>query len=56
MRAALTRVLTDNGGGYRASGFSACCAQLGLRHRYTRTFTPRTTDKAERFTQTALRE
>ena len=50
------RVLTDNGGGYRSSAFNARCRKLGLRHRYTKPFTPRTNGKAERFIQTALRE
>ena len=50
------RVLTDNGGCYRSRAFNARCRQLGIRHRYTRPFTPRTNGKAERFIQTALRE
>ena len=50
------RVLTDNGGCYRSRVFNARCRQLGIRHRYTRPFTPRTNGKAERFIQTALRE
>ena len=52
----LRRVLTDNGGCYRSRAFNARCDQAGLRHRYTRPFTPRTNGKAERFIQTALRE
>lgn len=50
------RVLTDNGSCYRSRSFEAACAELGLRHRYTRPYTPRTNGKAERFIQTALRE
>ena len=50
------RVLTDNGCCYRSRAFNARCAQVGLRHRYKRPFTPRTNGKAERFIQTALRE
>ena len=50
------RILTDNGGCYRSRAFNARCRQLGIRHRYTRPFTPRTNGKAERFIQTALRE
>ena len=50
------RVLTDNGGCYRPRAFNARCAQQGLRHRFTRPFTPRTNGKAERFIQTALRK
>jgi len=34
----------------------AACEQLGIRHRFTRPYTPRTNGKAERFIQTALRE
>jgi transposase InsO family protein len=50
------RLLTDNGHGYRAHAFRAACAQLGIRQRFTRPYTPRTNGKAERFIQTALRE
>lgn len=50
------RVLTDNGNGYRSKAFAAACAELGIRHRFTRPYTPRTNGKAERFIQTALRE
>ncbi len=49
-------LLTDNGSCYRARQFRHACAQLGLRHRFTRPYTPRTNGKAERFIQTALRE
>ena len=50
------RVLPDNGGCYRSRVFNARCRQTGVRHIYTRPFTPRTNGKAERFIQTALRE
>ena len=49
-------LLTDNGSCYRSHQFRQCCVQLGLRHRFTRPYTPRTNGKAERFIQTALRE
>jgi transposase InsO family protein len=49
-------LLTDNGSCYRARQFRHACAQLGIRHRFTRPYTPRTNGKAERFIQTALRE
>jgi transposase InsO family protein len=49
-------VLTDNGVCYRANAFASTCAELGLRHRRTRPYTPRTNGKAERFIQSALRE
>ena len=53
---AIRRVLTDNGACYRSREFAEACRQLGIRHRFTRPYTPRTNGKAERFIQTALRE
>jgi transposase InsO family protein len=50
------RVMTDNGGAYRATLFAALCAELQVRHVRTRPYTPRTNGKAERFIQTLLRE
>jgi transposase InsO family protein len=50
------RVMTDNGSAYIARAFAAACQRLGLRHLRTRPYTPRTNGKAERFTQTLLRE
>ena len=47
-------ILTDNGPAYRA--LAVACRMLGLKHRFTRPYTPRTNGKAERFIQTALRE
>src|SRR2546427_10875778 len=41
---------------YRSRQFRAACLQLGIQHRFTRPYTPRTNGKAERFIQTALRE
>ena len=52
----IRRVLTDNGPCYRSQAFARACAALGIRHRFTRPYTPRTNGKAERFIQTALRE
>ena len=49
-------VLTDNGPAYRSHAMAAACKRLGLKHRFTRPYTPRTNGKAERFIQTALRE
>ena len=49
-------ILTDNGSGYRSKLLAQVCAELGLKHRFTRPYTPRTNGKAERFIQTALRE
>ena len=49
-------LLTDNGSCYRSRQFRQACTQLGIGHRFTRPYTPRTNGKAERFIQTALRE
>ena len=50
------RVLSDNGSPYLSTVFKHTCAQLRLKHRRTRPYTPRTNGKAERFIQTLLRE
>jgi transposase InsO family protein len=50
------RIMTDNGSCYRSRTFRNACRRLGIRHIYTRPYTPRTNGKAERFIQTALRE
>jgi transposase InsO family protein len=50
------RVMTDNGSCYRAKRFAKACRRLGLRHIFTKPYTPKTNGKAERFIQTALRE
>ena len=49
-------LLTDNGSAYRSHRFRQACAEMRIRHRKTRPYTPRTNGKAERFIQTALRE
>jgi transposase InsO family protein len=49
-------LLTDNGSSYRSREFRERCAELGIKHRRTKPYTPRTNGKAERFIQTALRE
>jgi len=49
-------VMTDNGSCYRSRRFAATCHALGLRHLFTRPYTPRTNGKAERFIKTALLE
>ena len=48
--------MTDNGSCYRSFAFRDACRTLGLKHIRTRAYTPRTNGRAERFTQTALRE
>jgi transposase InsO family protein len=50
------RVLTDKGSGYVSSQFRDTCAALGIRHKRTRPYTPRTNGKVERLIQTLLRE
>ena len=49
-------ILTDNGSCYRSKAFCKLCTELGVRHRFTRPYRPRTNGKAERFIQTLLRE
>jgi transposase InsO family protein len=49
-------LLTDNGSAYKSHRFRQACAEMQLKHRRTRPYTPRTNGKAERFIQTALRE
>ncbi|QGT78693.1 IS481 family transposase [Guyparkeria halophila] len=52
----IRRVLTDNGPCYRSKSFANACQELGIRHRFTQPYRPRTNGKAERFIQTAMRE
>ena len=49
-------IMTDNGSCYRSRRFRAACQHLGIRHLFTRPYTPRTNGKAERFIKTALHE
>jgi len=49
-------VMTDNGSCYRSRRFRATCHRLGVRHLFTRPYTPRTNGKVERFIKTALLE
>jgi transposase InsO family protein len=50
------RVMTDNGPAFRSRNFAQVCAEFGIRHIFTKAYTPQTNGKAERFIQTALRE
>jgi len=52
----IKRLLTDNGPAYRSRLFNKTCQALGIKHTYTRPYTPQTNGKAERFIQTCLRE
>jgi len=49
------RLMTDNGSCYRSKLFNKLCAAHGIRHLYTRPYTPKTNGKAERFIQTLTR-
>jgi len=49
-------IMTDNGACFISRIFARACAELGLKHIFTRPYTPRTNGKAERFIQTSLRE
>jgi transposase InsO family protein len=48
------RVLSDNGACYRSGAHAEACAELGMRHLFTRPYRPRTNGKAERFIQTLI--
>ena len=50
------RVMTDNGSCYRSKAFRKARSGLGLKHIFTKPYTPKTNGKAERFVQTTLRE
>ena len=50
------RVMSDNGSCYRSRAFARACKTLGLKHIFTKPYTPKTNGKAERFIQTSLRE
>ena len=47
------RLMSDNGACYRSRQFAAACRHAGLRHLFTRPYTPKTNGKAERFIQTS---
>ena len=48
----IERVLSDNGACYRSGIHAEACAELEMRHLFTRPYRPRTNGKAERFIQT----
>lgn len=50
------RILTDNGGCYRAQTFAEHALELGISQRFTRPYRPQTNGKAERFIRTLLAE
>jgi hypothetical protein len=47
------RLLTDNGPADRSKLFNETCQALGIKHTYTRPYTPQTNGKVERFTKPA---
>lgn len=49
------RVLSDNGACYRSNAHAIELRDLGISHRFTRPYRPRTNGKAERFIQTLTR-
>jgi transposase len=49
-------VMTDNGVSFRSKRYVKALRRLGIKHKRTRPYTPRTNGKAERFVQTSLRE
>jgi transposase InsO family protein len=52
----ITHVLTDRGSCFTAEGFEQACRALGVEHRKTRPYTPRTNGMAERFNGRVQRE
>ncbi len=52
----VTAIMTDNGGCYRSRWHARACALLGIKHKRTRPYSPKTNGKAERFIQTLLRK
>ena len=52
----VTRLLTDRGSCFTAEGFEERCRELGVEHRKTKPYTPRTNGMAERFNGRVQRE
>ena len=52
----VTHVLTDRGSCFTADGFERACRKLGVTHRKTRPYTPRTNGMVERFNGRVQRE
>ena len=52
----VVRAMSDNGSAYRSRLFADVLESLGIRHIFTRPYTPRTNGKAERFVRTMLNE
>jgi transposase InsO family protein len=52
----ITHVLTDRGSCFTADGFEAACREVGVQHRTTRPYTPKTNGMVERFNGRVQRE
>jgi len=52
----VTRLLTDRGSRFTAEGFEKRCRDLGIEHRKTKPYTPRTNGMVERFNGRVQRE
>src|SRR3954453_18800671 len=52
----VTHLLTDRGSCFTAEGFEKLCRELGIEHRKTRTYTPRTNGPGQGFNGRVLRE
>src|SRR3954466_2338744 len=52
----VTHLLTDRGSCFTADGFEKLCRELGVEHRKTRPYTPRTNGMVERFNGRGRRE
>jgi transposase InsO family protein len=52
----IERVMTDNGAAFKSRRYAKALRWLGIRHKRTRPYTPKTNGKVERFVQTSLRE
>jgi transposase InsO family protein len=52
----VSAIMTDNGSCYRSNKHKRACELLGIKHKRTRPYTPKTNGKAERFIQTLLRK
>jgi transposase InsO family protein len=48
--------MTDNGSAFRSRRYAKALRRLGVKHRRTRPYTPKTHGKAERFVQASLRD
>jgi transposase InsO family protein len=48
--------MTDNGSAFKSRRYAKALRRLGVSHKRTRPYTPKTNGKAERFVQTSLRE